>query len=222
MGRLFVISAPSGAARPAWCAACFARPNLKVSVSHTTRAPRAHEVEGSDYFFICPHAFTAGRERAFLEHARVFDNFYGTAAAQVRNELEAGRDVLLEIDWQGARQIRSAMPDCTSIFILPPTRAALEQRLHERGTDSPETITRRLRDAVADMSHYREFDYVIVNDRFDQAAVARGDHRRAADASCAATARARAADGVPGARDEVGSPVAQPVVAENGPSGSAP
>ncbi len=100
----------------------------------------------------------------------MFDNFYGTGAAQVRDKLAAGKDVLLEIDWQGARQVRRAMPDSTSIFILPPTRAALEQRLRERRTDSAETIVRRLADASTDMSHYDEFDFVVVNDRFDQAA----------------------------------------------------
>ena len=101
----------------------------------------------------------------------MFDNFYGTGAAQVRDKLAAGNDVLLEIDWQGARQVRRAMPDSISIFILPPTRAALEQRLHERRTDSPETIARRLADASTDMSHYNEFDFVVVNDRFEKAAV---------------------------------------------------
>src|SRR6202034_4908025 len=100
-----------------------------------------------------------------------FDNYYGTGAAQVREQLAAGNDVLLEIDWQGARQVRRAMPDSTSIFILPPTRAALEQRLRERRTDSAETIARRLADASTDMSHYNEFDYVVVNDQFENAAI---------------------------------------------------
>ncbi len=171
MGRLFVISAPSGAGKTSLVHALLAqRPNLVVSVSHTTRKPRAHEVEGRDYHFVSSERFRElVSEGAFLEHARVFDNFYGTGAAQVRDKLAAGQDMLLEIDWQGARQVRRAMPACTGIFILPPSRAALEQRLRERRTDSPETIARRLADAATDMSHYDEFDFVVVNDRFEQA-----------------------------------------------------
>jgi len=172
MGKLFVISAPSGAGKTSLVTSLLAaRPNLTVSVSHTTRKPRANEVEGRDYHFVTPAQFhELIRQNAFLEHAQVFDNFYGTGAAQVRDKLAAGKDVLLEIDWQGARQVRRAMPDSTSIFILPPTRAALEQRLRERRTDSAETIARRLADASNDMSHFDEFDFVVVNDRFDQAA----------------------------------------------------
>jgi guanylate kinase len=173
MGKLFVISAPSGAGKTSLVRALLAaRPNLVASVSHTTRKPRPHEVEGQDYHFVSPQEFhdLAHRE-AFLEHAQVFDNFYGTGAQQVEQKLAAGKDVLLEIDWQGARQVRQAMPASTSIFILPPSRLALEQRLRERRTDSAETIVRRLSEAAADMSHYREFDYVIVNDRFKTAIV---------------------------------------------------
>ncbi len=171
MGRLFVISAPSGAGKTSLVRALLAqRPNLVVSVSHTTRKPRPHEVEGRDYHFVSGERFRElVGEDAFLEHARVFDNFYGTGAGQVRDKLAAGQDVLLEIDWQGAQQVRRAMPDCVSIFILPPSRAALEQRLRERRTDSPETIARRLADAATDMSHYSEFDFAVVNDRFEQA-----------------------------------------------------
>jgi guanylate kinase len=147
-----------------------ARPNLLVSVSHTTREPRAQELEGRDYFFVTPERFQKLiDERAFLEYARVFGNSYGTGRAQIEEKLAAGKDILLEIDWQGARQVRSAMPACKSIFILPPSRAALEQRLRERRTDSPETIARRLADAAADMSHYAEFDFLVVNDHFEQA-----------------------------------------------------
>jgi len=173
MGRLFVISAPSGAGKTSLVGSLLAaRPNLMVSVSHTTRKPRVNEVEGRDYFFVTPAQFhELIRQHAFLEHAQVFDNFYGTGAAQVREKLAAGKDILLEIDWQGARQVRRAMPDSTSIFILPPTRGALEQRLRERRTDSAETIVRRLADASADMSHYNEFDYVVVNDQFQKAAM---------------------------------------------------
>jgi len=173
MGRLFVISAPSGAGKTSLVTSLLnARPSLTVSVSHTTRKPRPNEVEGRDYYFVSPARFhELIEQRAFLEHARVFDNYSGTGAGQVRDKLAAGNDVLLEIDWQGARQVRRAMPDSTSIFILPPTRAALEQRLRERRTDSAETIARRLADASTDMSHYDEFDFVVVNDRFELAAV---------------------------------------------------
>ena len=173
MGKLFVISAPSGAGKTSLVGSLLAaRPSLTVSVSHTTRKPRPNEVEGREYHFVTPGQFQELiRQNAFLEHAQVFDNYYGTGAAQVRDKLAAGNDVLLEIDWQGARQVRRAMPDSTSIFILPPTRAALEQRLRERRTDSAQTIARRLADASTDMSHYNEFDFVVVNDRFDQAAV---------------------------------------------------
>jgi guanylate kinase len=172
MGKLFVIAAPSGAGKTSLVSSLLAaRPSLKVSVSHTTRKPRATEVEGRDYHFVTPAQFhQLIAQNAFLEYAQVFDNFYGTGAAQVRDKLAAGNDILLEIDWQGARQVRRAMPDSTSIFILPPSRAALEQRLRERRTDSAETIARRLADASTDMSHYDEFDYVVVNDQFERAA----------------------------------------------------
>jgi guanylate kinase len=176
MGKLFVIAAPSGAGKTSLVSSLLAaRPSLKVSVSHTTRKPRATEVEGRDYHFVTPAQFhQLIGQNAFLEHARVFDNYYGTGAEQVRDKLAAGNDVLLEIDWQGARQVRAAMPDSTSIFILPPSRAALEQRLRERRTDSAETIARRLADASTDMSHYDEFDYVVINDQFERAAAELG------------------------------------------------
>ena len=173
MGKLFVMSAPSGAGKTSLVGSVLAaRPNLVVSVSHTTRKPRVNEVEGRDYHFVTPARFhELIGNNAFLEHAQVFDNFYGTGAAQVRDKLAAGKDVLLEIDWQGARQVRHAMPDSSSIFILPPSRGALEQRLRERRTDSAETITRRLAEASSDMAHYDEFDYVVVNDQFEKAAL---------------------------------------------------
>jgi guanylate kinase len=171
VGQLFVISAPSGAGKTSLVRALLeTRPNLLVSVSHTTRSPRAQEVEGRDYHFVTPLRFQElVAQDAFLEHASVFDNFYGTGRAQIEEKLRLGKDVLLEIDWQGARQVRGAMPGCKSIFILPPSRAALEQRLRERRTDSAATIARRLADASADMSHYREFDFVVVNDHFERA-----------------------------------------------------
>jgi guanylate kinase len=169
--RLWVVSAPSGAGKTSLVKALLAaRPELVVSVSHTTRRQRPNEVDGRDYFFVdIPRFEQMAAAGAFLEHARVFDNYYGTGRAQVEQRLVAGQDVILEIDWQGARQVRAAMPGCTTIFILPPSRDALEQRLKGRGTDSPEVIARRLADAVTDMSHWREFDYVVVNDRFEQA-----------------------------------------------------
>ena len=171
-GHLYVISAPSGAGKTSLVKALLAaRPELAVSVSHTTRTPRPHELDGRDYHFLSPARFkemvTAG---AFLEHAQVFDNYYGTGREQAEAKLAAGHGVLLEIDWQGARQVRKASPGCTSIFILPPSRATLEQRLRARGTDSDAVIARRLADAAADMSHCREFDYIVVNDSFEQAA----------------------------------------------------
>jgi len=170
-GRLFVISAPSGAGKTSLVGAVLsARPALVLSVSYTTRTPRPQEVDGRDYHFVNAARFQElVAQGAFLEHAQVFDNWYGTGRDQIARRLQAGEHVLLEIDWQGARQIRRAMPDCVSIFILPPSRAALEQRLRARRTDNDQVIARRLADAAADMSHCLEFDYAIVNDRFEQA-----------------------------------------------------
>jgi guanylate kinase len=169
--RLFVIAAPSGAGKTSLVKALLQRlPELAVSTSHTTRKARPNEVEGREYYFVDNPEFdrmvAAG---AFLEHARVFDNQYGTSRGQLEQKLAAGHDVVLEIDWQGARQVRAALPDCRSIFILPPSREALRTRLTGRQTDSVAVIERRLADAVTDMSHYREFDYVVVNDDFDRA-----------------------------------------------------
>jgi guanylate kinase len=170
-GRLIVISAPSGAGKTTLVRALLAgEPQLRLSVSHTTRPRRPTEQDGREYHFTTVPQFEALiRQGEFLEHARVFDNLYGTARPFVARELDAGHDVLLEIDWQGAGQVRRAMPECVSIFILPPSRATLAERLARRATDTPEVIARRLAEASADMSHYREFDYVVVNDDFERA-----------------------------------------------------
>ncbi len=170
-GKLFVIAAPSGAGKTSLVKALLERmPELHVSTSHTTRNKRPTEIAGREYYFITVPEFERLVEQGeFLEHARVFDNYYGTARRPVEEQLARGNDVVLEIDWQGARQVREGMPDCRSIFILPPSRRALEDRLRNRATDSNEVIERRLRDAVGDMSHWREFDYVVVNDEFEHA-----------------------------------------------------
>ncbi len=170
-GRLFVIAAPSGAGKTSLVKALLERrPELRVSISHTTRARRATEQEGREYYFVpVPQFQQLVAEGRFLEHARVFDNFYGTSRETVERLLETGTDVVLEIDWQGARQVRAALPECRTIFILPPSRRALEERLRTRNTDSDEVIARRLQDAVSDMSHWNEFDYVVVNDSFENA-----------------------------------------------------
>jgi guanylate kinase len=170
-GNLFVLAAPSGAGKTSLVKALLERmPELTMSVSHTTRPRRPTEEHGREYYFIgVPEFQRMVDEGKFLEHARVFDNHYGTARAPVESRLARGGDIVLEIDWQGARQVRAAMPDCVTIFILPPSREALEKRLQSRATDSQQVIARRLRDAVSDMSHWREFDYVVVNDNFERA-----------------------------------------------------
>lgn len=169
-GNLIVIAAPSGAGKTSLVKALLESvPDLVVSISHTTREPRPGEVDGQSYHFIDKAGFESlvGRN-GFLEHASVFDNYYGTARESVEAQLLQGVDVILEIDWQGARQVRKRMA-CYSIFILPPSKVELERRLRGRGTDSEEVISRRMRDAQNEMSHYHEFDYVVVNDDFDQA-----------------------------------------------------
>ncbi len=145
-------------------------PRIQFSVSYTTRRPRLNEIPGRDYHFVSQERFQemiANHE--LLEHAQVFDNWYGTGVRAVQEALSNGEQLLLEIDWQGARQVRSRIPQAVSIFILPPSRSALEQRLKGRSTDSEEVIARRLRDAAEDLDHWREFDYVVINDRFEQA-----------------------------------------------------
>jgi len=170
-GHLYVVAAPSGAGKTSLVRALLAQePSVRFSISYTTRQQRPTEQHGRDYFFVDKNTFEGMvAEGDFLEHAQVFDNYYGTSKTQVKELLAQGANVILEIDWQGAQQIRRAMPDCHSIFILPPSRAELENRLRGRGTDDEQIIQRRLRDAVSDMSHWREFDYVVVNNDFEQA-----------------------------------------------------
>ncbi len=172
LGKLIVISAPSGAGKTTLVKRVVAaRPDLKFSVSYTTREARPGEQDGVDYFFLNRDEFERMRDSgALLEHAEVFGNFYGTGKQQVSDLCAAGKDVLLEIDWQGARQVMANDPTCTSIFILPPSIAELEQRLRGRATDSDEVIRRRLGEAVDDISHWNEFDHAVINDDLDQAA----------------------------------------------------
>jgi guanylate kinase len=172
-GRLFVIAAPSGAGKTSLVKALLEqRPQLRLSVSHTTRKPRPSEQEGREYFFVSVDKFRAlAEEKQFLEHAQVFDNHYGTGRAPVEAALARGHSVILEIDWQGARLVRASLPECVTIFILPPSREALEKRLRDRKTESDAAIARRLADAVSDMSRSGEFDYVVVNDDFARALV---------------------------------------------------
>lgn len=170
-GTLFIIAAPSGAGKSSLVKALLnSTSNINVSISHTTRAMRPGEEDGVDYHFVDIATFNEmiGQD-AFLEHAQVFDHFYGTSETSVRDKLEAGQDEILEIDWQGARQVRMRIPGTVSIFILPPSRAALRERLMSRGQDDETIINRRMHDAVSEMSHYHEFDYVVVNDDFDEA-----------------------------------------------------
>ncbi|WAR44926.1 guanylate kinase [Methylomonas rapida] len=170
-GKLYIVSAPSGAGKTSLVKQLRNEVDkLVVSVSHTTRGMRSGEVHGSDYFFVSVDEFkTMIENQAFLEHAQVFDNFYGTAQKTVEDNLAQGLDVILEIDWQGAQQVRKMLPDSISIFILPPSIDILKQRLKNRGQDNDEVIARRMRDAVTEMSHYPEFDYLVVNDDFNLA-----------------------------------------------------
>jgi len=167
--RLFVIAAPSGAGKTTLVKSLLERnPGLSFSVSYTTRKQRKTEIESRDYFFVNEERFLQLKaEKELLESALVFGNYYGTGRAQVQEHLAMGNHVILEIDWQGARQVRESMPDCVSIFILPPARPELERRLRDRGTDNDEVIARRLQEARGDMSHWDEFDFVIINDDMD-------------------------------------------------------
>jgi guanylate kinase len=171
-GTLYVVSAPSGAGKTSLVRALLdsTGDDLVLSVSHTTRAPRPGEVDGRDYHFVDAEAFRRMiDDGAFLEHARVFDNYYGTARQGIEVQLEQGRDVILEIDWQGARQVRQALPESVGIFILPPSREALRERLCARGQDDEAVIARRMQDAVNEMSHYGEYDYLVINEVFSAA-----------------------------------------------------
>ncbi|MBT8091937.1 MAG: guanylate kinase [Gammaproteobacteria bacterium] len=168
---MFVIAAPSGAGKTTLVKELVKRkPELRFSISYTTRKKRRTEVDGVDYLFVDLDTFEKKRaEGEMLEYAQVFDNYYATSRSQVEKNLAAGHDVLLEIDWQGARQVREAMPKCVTVFILPPSLEELERRLRDRRTDTPEVISRRLRDALGDMSHWDEFDHIIINDDLGQA-----------------------------------------------------
>lgn len=167
-GTLFIVAAPSGAGKSSIVNAVLARdPNICLSISFTSRQPRPGERHAEHYHFVSAQEFEAMVEAGdFFEHARVHGDWKGTARQSVEPQLAAGKDVLLEIDWQGARQVRATVPDAVSVFILPPSRQALEQRMHSRGQDSEQVIAQRLAAAREEMSHYGEFDYVIVNEHF--------------------------------------------------------
>lgn len=170
-GTLYIVTAPSGAGKTSLVKVLLEKTTgLELSVSYTTRAPRPGEQNSVHYHFVDVPTFERMiQQGVFLEHARVFENYYGTSSEKVAEKLQRGADVILEIDWQGARQVRKLFPAAVGIFILPPSRAVLEQRLRNRQTDSDEVIVRRLSEAQSDMMHYDEFEYVVVNDEFDRA-----------------------------------------------------
>ena len=170
-GNLFIVAAPSGAGKSSLVHALLeAEPGIKLSIAHTTRAPRPGEVNGREYHFTTVEDFEAGVQRGdFLESALVHGNYYGTSRVWIEEQLTEGSDVLLEIDWQGAQQVRGLIPGTIGIFILPPSAQELSNRLHKRGTDSEEVIARRLAGAAAEMAHAPEFEYVIINEDFDTA-----------------------------------------------------
>lgn len=169
-GNLFILSAPSGAGKSSLIHALLGQhQDMQLSVSHTTRAPRPGEVNGVHYHFVSVDEFKALiADNNFLEWAEVFGNYYGTSRTAIEHELAKGRDVFLDIDWQGARQIKTQVPSVLSIFILPPSVAELEKRLNQRGTDSQEVIAKRMLQAKSEISHVTEYDYVLVNDDFQQ------------------------------------------------------
>ena len=170
-GTLYIVSAPSGAGKTSLVHAIVAQlSDVVVSVSHTTRSLREGEVDGVNYHFVDHQRFQRMVDNGvFLEHASVFGNSYGTSKQHIQEQLQSGKDVILEIDWQGARQIRQLMDGCKSIYILPPSIRALRDRLKGREQDSDDVIESRMREAVSEMSHYVEFDYIVINDEFDQA-----------------------------------------------------
>lgn len=170
-GTLYIVSAPSGAGKTSLVKELLARDSkIMVSVSHTTRAPRWGEENGVAYNFVSTDEFDELiGQGAFLEYAEVFTNKYGTSQLWVQDQLDKGVDVILEIDWQGAQQVRRLVPEALSIFILPPSREELERRLHGRGTDSHEVIAQRMSQAISEMSHYGEYDYLVINDEFEVA-----------------------------------------------------
>ncbi|WP_409260425.1 guanylate kinase [Pseudomonas putida] len=170
-GTLYIVSAPSGAGKTSLVTALIkADPRVSVSVSHTTRAMRPGEQHGVNYHFVSHDDFKGLIAKGdFLEHAEVFGNFYGTSRSALQEVLDQGNDLILEIDWQGAQQVRKLMPEARSVFILPPSQQALRERLDGRGQDSEEIITGRMKEAVSEMVHYDEYEYVIINDDFDVA-----------------------------------------------------
>ncbi|ATG76310.1 guanylate kinase [Pseudoalteromonas sp. 1_2015MBL_MicDiv] len=170
-GNLFILSAPSGAGKSSLINALLKKhTDMKVSVSHTTRSPRPGEENGVHYHFVSTDEFKALIEKNdFFEWAQVFDNYYGTSKQAIESQLDAGIDVFLDIDWQGAQQVRKIMPSVQTIFILPPSKKELEQRLNNRGQDSADVIAGRMAQAQSETSHYNEYDFVIVNDDFESA-----------------------------------------------------
>jgi len=170
-GTLYTIAAPSGAGKTSLVKALTeSKTFVKVSVSHTTRAARPGEVDGLNYHFVAPEHFQQMLDNGlFIEHAEVFGNFYGTSKQWVEDHLAQGLDIILEIDWQGAQQVKRVMPNTRSIFILPPSREALLERLTSRGQDDDEIISRRMAEATSEMSHYAEADYLVINECFDTA-----------------------------------------------------
>ncbi|MGB0495484.1 MAG: guanylate kinase [Kangiellaceae bacterium] len=169
--NLFVVSAPSGAGKTSLLKRLIAElGNVQTAISHTTRKKREAEVEGVDYFFVDDDEFEVlVEDGAFHEHATVFGNSYGTSKSSITDQIKKGIDVILEIDWQGARQIKEQLPKSRSIFILPPSKSALESRLKNRGQDEDEVIKQRMSEAISEMSHYDEYDYLVINDDFSNA-----------------------------------------------------
>ena len=171
MANLFIIAAPSGCGKTSLVKALLeSLSNLSVSVSHTTRKPRKAEIDGENYHFVSKERFGEMiSNNDFVEHAEVFGNLYGTARSNIKEKLDANIDIILEIDWQGARQVRENMPDSISIFILPPSKNVLLQRLTDRAQDDDETISERMKNSESEMSHYDEFEYLVINNQFDSA-----------------------------------------------------